>query len=79
MPIKTKSKTHHVVPKSTGGWDVKRGGALRSSGHFDNKKDAVDAGREISKKQGTEFVIHGRDGKIQRKDSHGNDPFPPKG
>jgi hypothetical protein len=24
-------------------------------------------------------VIHGRDGKIQSKDSHGHDPFPPKG
>lgn len=76
---KSKSKTHHVVPKSSGGWDVKRGGALRSSGHFSKKSDAVNAGRDISRNQRTEFVIHGTDGKIQRKDSHGNDPFPPKG
>jgi hypothetical protein len=29
--------------------------------------------------QKTELVVHGVDGKIQYKDSHGNDPFPPKG
>lgn len=51
----------------------------RSSGHFDKKQDAVDAGRKFSQNQGTEFYIHGKDGKIQNKDSHGNDPYPPKG
>jgi uncharacterized protein YdaT len=71
--------SHHVVHNPNGGWDVKRSDASRSSGHFDTKQDAVNAGREISRNQGTEFVIHGGDGKIQGKDSHGNDPFPPKG
>lgn len=70
--------THHVVHNPDGGWDVKRGGGERSSGHFDTKKDAVDAGREISRNQVTEFLIHGMDGKIQSSDSHGNDPCPPK-
>jgi len=40
---------------------------------------AVNTAREISKNQGTELVIHDKKGKIQRKDSHGNDPYPPKG
>ena len=70
---------HHVVPNPDGGWDVKRDGADRSSGHFDTKQDAVDAGRKISQNQGTEFVIHNKDGKIASKDSHSNDPHPPKG
>ena len=72
-------KTHHVVHNPNGGWDVKRGGAQRSSGHFDTKAEAVYAGRQISVNQGTEFLIHGLDGRIQSSDSHGNDPFPPKG
>lgn len=55
---------HHVVPNSGGGWDVKRGGAQRASGHFDTKKEATDAGRTISRNQGTELVIHNLDGKI---------------
>lgn len=71
--------THHVVPDSTGGWNVKRGGAERSSGHYDTKQQAVDAGRAISRNQGTEFRIHNKDGKIASSDSHGRDPYPPKG
>ena len=74
-----KKSSHHVVPSPKGGWDVKRSGADRASGHFDRKADAEHKGRKISQNQGTEFFIHGKDGKIQRKDSHGTDPFPPKG
>ena len=75
----SKSKTHHVVPSPDGGRDIKKGGADRSSGHFDKMQDAVDRAREISQNQASELFIHGKDGKIQQKDSHGNDPFPPKG
>lgn len=74
----SKRPSHHVVPNPEGGWDVKRDGAQRSSGHFGTKKDAEQAGRQISKNQGTELVIHDKEGKIQRSDSHGNDPNPPK-
>ncbi|MBX3268032.1 MAG: DUF2188 domain-containing protein [Acidobacteria bacterium] len=72
-------KTHHVVPNPRGGWIVTRGGGKKASLHTDTKKEAVDRGREISRNQGTEFVIHGKDGRIQQSDSHGNDPHPPKG
>ena len=67
------SGTHHVVPNAGGGWDVRRGGAERASGHFDTKQAAVDRGREISRSTGTEFKIHNRDGRIGESDSHGND------
>ena len=71
--------THHVVPNSDrGGWDVKRGGSERASAHADTKAEAEKTAREISRNQQTELVIHGQDGKIQRSDSHGNDPCPPK-
>ena len=71
--------SHHVVHNSNGGWDVKRNGSQRSSGHFETKEEAVNAGRQISQNQGTELVIHGMNGRIQSADSHGNDPCPPKG
>ena len=71
--------SHHVVHNSNGGWDVKRNGSQRSSGHFETKEEAVNAGRQISQNQGTELVIHGMNGRIQASDSHGNDPCPPKG
>ena len=71
--------THHVVPSSDGGWNVKRGGSKKAVEHFSTKKEAVSVGRAISKNQGTELVIHGKNGRIQSSDSHGNDPYPPKG
>ena len=74
----SKQKSHHVVPNPDGGWDIKKSGSERASKHFETKQDAVKQGREISQNQKTEFVIHGMDGKIQQKDSHGNDPCPPK-
>ena len=72
-------KTHHVVPNPDGGWDVKRGGADRASAHHDTKQAAITRGREISRGQGTELRIHNKDGRISGSDSHGGDPFPPKG
>jgi uncharacterized protein YdaT len=74
------TKSTHVVPNhEKGGWDIKQSDAQRSSGHFDKKQDAIDRAREISRNQETELVIHNQDGRIGGKDSHGNDPFPPKG
>jgi len=32
----------------------------------------------VAKKNQSEVVIHGRDGKIRDKDSYGNDPVPPR-
>lgn len=71
-------RTHHVVPNPKGGWNIKKGGAERSSGHFNTKQEAVNRAREISRNQGTELVVHNRNRRIASCDSHGNDPCPPK-
>lgn len=60
------------------GWDVKRAGAQGASVHTETKKEAIDRGRTISQNQGTELVIHNREGRISNSDSHGNDPCPPR-
>lgn len=72
-------QTHHIVPNPNGGWDVKRGGSERSSGHFETKREAIDYGRQVSRNQHTEMRIHNKDGRISESDSHGNDPNPPRG
>lgn len=79
MATKRGPDTHHVVPSPGGGWDVKRGGAVRASGHFETKREAISQGREVSRSQGTELRIHNRDGRIAQSDSHGRDPNPPRG
>jgi hypothetical protein len=73
----TKRDTHRVMPHEDG-WQVKRDGNQKASHVTDTKKEAEKVAREISKHQNTELQIHGKYMKIQRSDSHGNDPFPPK-
>ena len=72
-------ETHHVLPNSDGGWDVKRGGGERASSHHNTKADAVSKARQVSRNQQTELRIHNKNGQIGSSDSHGNDPYPPKG
>jgi len=45
------------VHNPAGGWDVKRAQRPRV-GHLDTKQEAIDVGREISRKQHTELRIH---------------------
>lgn len=71
-------KNQHVVPHGDG-WAVKGAGNTRATSIHDTQREAVDAGRAIAERQGSELVIHRPDGRIRDKDSHGQDPFPPKG
>lgn len=73
-----KSSVHIVPSKSGTGWSVKKSGNQRASVHADTKVEAVKVGRVISQRSGSELIIHGKDGRIQRSDSHGHDPCPPK-
>ena len=74
----SKGRNQHVVPHE-GGWAVKPEGGERASSVHDTQRAAVERGREISQNQGSEPFIHGRDGRIRERDTHSNDPFPPKG
>jgi len=71
-------KSIHVTPHGDA-WQVKGAGNERASKVCSTQKECIDYGRTQAKRQGAEFAIHGRDGRIRAKDSYGNDPFPPKG
>ena len=66
------------VPRD-GQWGVRGEGNSRLTSVHRTQGDAIDVARTISQRQQSELVIHGRDGKIRDKDSHGHDPYPPKG
>lgn len=72
-------KNQHVTPHPAGGWQVKGAGNTRATVRTSTQTDAIRVAREIARNQGSELVIHRPDGRIRAKDSHGNDPFPPKG
>ncbi len=71
-------KNVHIVPHDDG-WAVKKEGNERASSVHPTQKDAIGAGRDAARREQAELLIHGRDGRIRERDSHGNDPFPPKG
>ena len=71
------AKTQHVVPQG-GRWAVRGAGSQRATRVTSTQREALTVAREIARRQGTDVVIHGRDGRIRDKDSYGNDPFPPK-
>lgn len=72
-------KQHHVVHSPNGGWDVKAANAQRASAHAETKAEAISIARTISQNQGSELFIHNMNGQIASRDSHGKDPFPPRG
>ena len=69
--------THRVMPHEDG-WQVKRDGGKRASRVTDTKAEAEKIGRQISRNQETELQVHRKNMTIERSDSHGNDPNPPK-
>lgn len=71
-------KNQHVVTHP-GGWAVRGENNSRATSVHDTQALAIKAARGIAQHQHSELVIHGRDGKIRDKDSHGHDPYPPKG
>ncbi len=71
-------RNQHVVPHQ-GGWAVRGAGADRATAVHKTQSAAIDQARSIAQHQHTELLIHGADGRIRERDSHGRDPFPPKG
>lgn len=72
-------KNQHITPYPLGGWQVKGAGNSKATVRTTTQGDAINIGRKISQNQGSELVIHRPNGKIRAKDSHGKDPYPPKG
>ena len=72
-------KNQHVTPHPAGGWQVKGEGNSKATVRTSTQKEAIDRARAISRTQGSELVIHRLNGMIRDKDSHGRDPFPPRG
>jgi hypothetical protein len=71
-------KNQHVVQRENG-WAVRGEGNTRDTSHHATQAEAAAAARQIARRQESEVLIHGRDGRIRERDSYGNDPFPPKG
>lgn len=71
-------RNQHVVPRPDGRWAVKPAGASRASTTHDTQRAAIEQGKGVAKNQGTELLIHRRNGTIRERNTYGRDPYPPK-
>ena len=78
LPMARNSNSVHVVATSNGTWIVRREGTERASKRFDTQSEAIEWARDRGKFQGSDVVIHKRDGTIREKNSYGRDPNPPR-
>ncbi len=73
-------KEHIVVePRPDGRWARQKNGTQRAASLHDTQATAEEAARAQARRERTELVVKGRDGRIQRRDSYGNDPRSSKG
>lgn len=69
----SKGKNQHVT-KHGDNWQVKGAGNERATAVVSTQKEAIDIARGIATNQQSELIVHGRNGQIRAKDSHGHDP-----
>ena len=78
----SKKENRHVVSsQDKSGWDIKKPGSDRSSGHFQKQAEAEARAKEIvGNAGGGEVRIHNRKGRIRDSDTvrPAQDPFPPR-
>lgn len=80
MAKKSTRVTYHVVPKESGGWQLKKEGAKRAVQSFDRKAEAVAFGKDKAKSHALgQLIVHKKDGTIQTEYTYGADPRKTKG
>jgi uncharacterized protein (UPF0262 family) len=73
-------KNVHVVKSKNGDdWSVKTVNSQRAYKNVSTQKEAIKIGKNVARNNGSELLIHRKDGKIREKNSYGNDNYPPKG
>lgn len=71
-------KNQHVVPKGHN-WAIRGAGNSKVTKVVSTQKEAVQIARKIAINQGSEMLVHGRNGQIRERNTYGKDTFPPKG
>jgi hypothetical protein len=77
----------NAVKRGPNVWVVHRGGrfSIKQQGSRDyivppiSQRLAITIARLIARANGSELIVQGGRGRIRMRDSHGADPFPPKG
>jgi hypothetical protein len=70
----TKGDVHVTWRENEAKWAVQKEGASRASSLHDQKDSAERAGRQNAINQHSELLVHGKDGKIQERNTYKRDP-----
>jgi hypothetical protein len=63
-----------IEPRPDGQWARQKQGTTRAGSVHTTKAEAEAMGRAQAKREKTELIVKGRDGRIERRDSFGHDP-----
>jgi hypothetical protein len=74
VPNKTKPIEVRPAKGPNSGWELARQGDTRPMSTHRTQLEAADAGRKVAKRERTEFVLKGRNGRIRDRSSYGSDP-----
>lgn len=74
-----KDAIHVTYDKDKGNWGVKKENTQKASARTDTKAEAQQIAKEQGRNQKTEVITHKKNGRFQKRESYGNDPYPPKG
>ena len=72
-------KNQFVTHRDDGYWQVMGEGNIKPTVVVETQREAISIATDIAKNQKSELTICGRDGKIRKNSSFGNDPAPPMG
>lgn len=76
--VNAPGSNYHVIHRQ-GEWVVSGSAASLEIARTKTQAEAIGIARAIAREQGSELVIHRRDGAIRDKVSHGRDNNPPRG
>jgi hypothetical protein len=74
-----KNDVHVLWREDEAKWAVEKEGTSHATSLHEKKDTAEQAGRRAAITENSELLIHGKDGKIQERDTYKADPFPPAG
>ena len=66
---KSSSRHQHVVPHEDG-WAVRGEGNTRITATYKYQDDAIDRAKDIAKRNKSDVIIHGKDGRIRDRRSY---------
>lgn len=79
MAVKKGKPAIEVEPRPTGEWARQKQGTTRAASLHTTQAAAVKAATAQAKREKTELIIKGENGRIRERNSYGNDPRRSKG